>query len=79
MRTSRKKGFIKVKMSIKGKNQCKLVGKMFCHCCELTTQNIKNIKNFRSQLSKAVLQRKTLRKNIAWLLLSIKSQNVLIK
>lgn len=52
-----KNGFLKVKMTIKGKNEFKLIGKDFYHCCGLiTTQNMKNNKNFRSQLSKISAQ-----------------------
>ncbi len=57
MDTFRKNGFIKVKMPIKCKNLLNLLEKINFYQCELTTtQNMKNIKNFRSQLSRAVLQ-----------------------
>ncbi len=48
-------------MSIKGKNQLKLIGKVnFCYSCKLiTAQNMKNITSFGSQLSTAVLNLST--------------------
>ncbi len=52
MHTFIKNGFIKVKIDL---NVLEKIH--FYHCCELTTtQNIKNIKNFRSQLSRLVLK-----------------------
>ncbi len=56
MDTFRKNGFIKVKMPIKCKNQFKLKKINFYQCELTTTQNMKKIKNFRSQLSTAILK-----------------------
>ncbi len=58
MHTFRKeKGFIKVKKPINDKINLNLLEKInFYHCWELTTQNMKNIKNYRSQLSTVVLK-----------------------
>ncbi len=56
MDTFRKKWLYKVKMPKKCKKIClNLLDKINFHQCELTTTHMKNNKNFRSQLSTAVL------------------------